>query len=105
MKPLLLIVLGLAFISCKEHDQEVTGKGADDSKDSVSAHSGAYEDVTFFEDHSSTRTNSSAQIFAAFRNAAITLLRSQGVTNIAEALRRNAYQGKRILHMFGILNN
>ena len=49
---LLLIAFGLVFTSCKEPDQEVTGRDFHDSKDSVSDQSGASEEVTFFEDRS-----------------------------------------------------
>ena len=47
---LLLIALGIIFTSCKERDQEINGRGLHDSKDSVSAQSGASEEVTFFKD-------------------------------------------------------
>jgi hypothetical protein len=47
-------------------------------------------DVTFGEDASRIRKGSGPQIMASLRNAAIGLLRTAGVTNIAEGLRRNA---------------
>jgi Transposase DDE domain len=47
-------------------------------------------DVTFGEDASRIRKGSGPQIMASLRNAAIGLLRTTGVTNIAEGLRRNA---------------
>jgi hypothetical protein len=60
-------------------------------------------DVTMGEDASRVRTGSGPQVMAAFRNAAIGWLRLQGVSNIAEALRRNAAQVPRLLREFGIL--
>ena len=47
-------------------------------------------DVTLGEDASRIRKGSGPEVMAAFRNVAIGFLRSTGVTNIAEALRRNA---------------
>jgi predicted transposase YbfD/YdcC len=47
-------------------------------------------DVTFGEDASRIRKGSGPEVMAALRNAAIGFLRSTGVTNIAQSLRRNA---------------
>jgi hypothetical protein len=49
-------------------------------------------DVTFGEDASRIRKGSGPEVMAAIRNATIGFLRSIGVTNIAETLRRNPYQ-------------
>lgn len=49
-------------------------------------------DVTFDEDHSQVRTGNSPQIMASLRNAAITLLRLAGYSNIAAALHEHAYR-------------
>jgi len=49
-------------------------------------------DVTMGEDSSRIRKLSGPQVMAALRNATIGFLRTMGVTNIAEALRRNASQ-------------
>src|SRR5271157_1588028 len=49
-------------------------------------------DVTMGEDASRIRKRSGPEVMAALRNAAICLMRTMGVTNIAEALRRNASQ-------------
>jgi len=49
-------------------------------------------DVTMGEDASRIRKRSGPEVMAALRNAAIGLMRTMGVTNIAEALRRNASQ-------------
>jgi hypothetical protein len=46
-------------------------------------------DVTLGEDASRIRTGAALQVLAALRNAAISLLRLAGVTNIAAALRAN----------------
>jgi hypothetical protein len=60
-------------------------------------------DVTFGEDASRVRKGSGPQVLAAFRNAAIGFLRSTGVTNLAEALRRNAARVDDLFTMLGIL--
>ncbi len=59
-------------------------------------------DVTMGEDASRIRKHSGPQVMAAFRNAAIGLLRTMGVTNIAEALRRNASQVGELFARLGI---
>ena len=61
-------------------------------------------DVTFGEDASRIRTASAPQVFAAARNAILSLLRLWGRANIAAALRENAYQPARLLTRLGILN-
>lgn len=60
-------------------------------------------DVTFGEDASQIRKGGAPQIFASLRNAAISFLRSQGVTDIAAELRANAYQVDRLLAKLGIM--
>jgi hypothetical protein len=55
------------------------------------------------EDASRIRKRSGPEVMAAFRNAAIGFLRSMGVTNIAEALRRNGSQVARLFARLGIL--
>lgn len=60
-------------------------------------------DVTLGEDASRIRKGSGPEVMAAFRNAAIGFLRSTGVTNIAEALRRNAARVDELLAKLGIL--
>jgi predicted transposase YbfD/YdcC len=60
-------------------------------------------DVSMGEDASRIRTGSAPQIMAALRNAAIGFLRSRGVSNIAEALRRNAAQVRSLLLSLGIV--
>ena len=57
---------------------------------SVENRSHYVRDVTMGEDASRIRKRSGPEVMAAFRNATIGLLRTMGVTNIAEALRRNA---------------
>jgi predicted transposase YbfD/YdcC len=61
-------------------------------------------DVTLGEDASRIRTASAPQILAATRNAILSLLRLAGSSNIAAALRQNAYQPARLLAKLGILN-
>ncbi len=62
-------------------------------------------DVTFGEDASQIRTGNAPQCLAALRNAAISLLRSTGVTNIAQALRKNTYQVDHVSAILGIMKN
>jgi predicted transposase YbfD/YdcC len=47
-------------------------------------------DVTFDEDRSQVRTGQAPRVMAGLRNLAITLLRRDGHTNIAAALRHHA---------------
>jgi hypothetical protein len=61
-------------------------------------------DVTMGEDASRIRTEAAPQVMAALRNAAVSLLRLLGVTNIAEALRANPYRVPDLLTELGILN-
>ena len=60
-------------------------------------------DVTLGEDASRIRKGSGPEVMAALRNAAIGLLRSTGVTNIAEAVRRNAARVEELFTKLGIL--
>ena len=59
-------------------------------------------DVTLGEDASRIRKHSGPGVMAAIRNAAIGFLRSTGVTNIAEALRRNASRVDDLFAKLGI---
>jgi predicted transposase YbfD/YdcC len=59
-------------------------------------------DVTFGEDASRIRKHSGPEVMAAIRNATIGFLRSTGVTNIAEALRRNAARVDDLFAKLGI---
>ena len=61
-------------------------------------------DVTLGEDASRIRTRSAPEALAGVRNAAISLLRLAGVTNIAEALRENLYHVRDLLSKLGVLN-
>jgi hypothetical protein len=56
------------------------------------------------EDASQIRKGFGPEAMAALRNAAIGLLRSTGVENIAAALRRNAARVEELLAKLGILN-
>ena len=60
-------------------------------------------DVTLGEDASRIRKGSGPEVMAALRNAAIGILRATGATNVAEALRRNASQVRRLFTNLGIL--
>ena len=59
-------------------------------------------DMTFGEDASRIRTGGAPQLLAALRNAGISLLRSLGIANIAEALRENACKVDDTLTELGI---
>ena len=61
-------------------------------------------DVTMGEDASRIRTGSAPQALAGLRNAAVSLLRLLGKTNIAEALRENLYHVRDLLTNLGVLN-
>jgi hypothetical protein len=61
-------------------------------------------DVTFSEDASRIRSGAAPQVLAAIRNAAIGLLRSQHVTNIAQALREHAFKVDRLFARLGRWN-
>ena len=60
-------------------------------------------DVTMSEDSSRIRKRSGPQVMAALRNATIGFLRTMGQANIAESLRRNAYQVGELFARLGIL--
>ena len=60
-------------------------------------------DTAFREDHCRVGHSNAAHNLAAFRNAAINLLRLQGATNITAALRQNAYRIDQLLSKLGIL--
>jgi hypothetical protein len=62
-------------------------------------------DVTMGEDASRIRSGSGPQALAALRNAAISQLRSDGVTNIAAGLRRNAARVRDLLVRLRILKH
>jgi predicted transposase YbfD/YdcC len=62
-------------------------------------------DVTFDEDRSQVRCGSIPEILAAFRNAAIGLLRLAGERNIAAGCRRMAAQPRRALALLGLARN
>jgi len=59
-------------------------------------------DVTMGEDASRIRKRSGPEVMAAFRNATIGFLRTMGVTNIAESLRRNASHVGELFASLGI---
>lgn len=61
-------------------------------------------DVTMAEDASRIRTGSAPQALAGLRDAALSLLRLLGKTNIAEALRENLYHVRDLLANLGVLN-
>jgi hypothetical protein len=60
-------------------------------------------DVTLGEDKCRVRIGTGPQNLAAFRNAAISLLRLAGIQNIAAALRENACKLDRLLARLGIV--
>jgi predicted transposase YbfD/YdcC len=60
-------------------------------------------DETFGEDRSRIRTQSGPQVMAALRNAALSLLRLSGSTNISASLRSCAWNTQRTRNLLGIL--
>lgn len=70
---------------------------------SIENGSHSVRDVTFGEDASRIRKGSGPEVMAAFRNAAIGFLRSTGVVNLAQALRRNAARVDELFTNLGIL--
>ena len=62
-------------------------------------------DVTFGEDQCQVKTGHAPQNLAAFRNAAISLLRLAGCQEIAPTLRDFAYQPRKLLRFLGIMKN
>lgn len=61
-------------------------------------------DVVLREDASRVRTGSAPQALAGLRNAALTLLRLSGVSEIAAALRENCYRIRDLLAKMGVVN-
>jgi hypothetical protein len=61
-------------------------------------------DVTPGEDASRVRTAAGPEVRAGLRNAAISLLRLSGRTNIAEGLREDLYHARDLLTKLGIMN-
>lgn len=62
-------------------------------------------DVTMGEDQCRVRKGSAPQVLAGMRNAAIALLRREGWTNIAEAVRHHAVKVHKTLQLIGISEN
>lgn len=62
-------------------------------------------DVTFGEDQCQVKIGHAPQNLAAFRNAAISLLRLAGYQEIAPTLREFAYQPRKLLRFLGIMKN
>jgi hypothetical protein len=60
-------------------------------------------DLAWDEDRNRTRLGSGPQALAALRNAAVTFLRRDGVTNIMAALRHNAARVRDLLVRLRIL--
>ncbi len=60
-------------------------------------------DVTLGEDASQIHTGHAPRTLAGLRNGLLTYLRAEGVTNVAAAVRRSAYQVRRLLARLGIL--
>jgi hypothetical protein len=63
------------------------------------------KDVSMGEDACRVRTKSSPQILAGVRNAVLGVLRRDGWTNIAEALRHLAAHTRKAFKLLGIAEN
>jgi hypothetical protein len=59
-------------------------------------------DVTFDEDRCRVRKGAGAHVMASLRNVAISLLRLAGAANIAQALRRCAWNRTHALRLIGL---
>jgi Transposase DDE domain len=59
-------------------------------------------DVTFDEDRCRVRKGAGAHVMASLRNVAISLLRLAGAANIAQALRRCAWNRSHALRLIGL---
>ncbi len=59
-------------------------------------------DVTFGEDASQVKTGSAPEVMAALRNAVIGVLRKEGATNIAAALRENGWKQHNVFRLLGL---
>ena len=59
-------------------------------------------DTTYREDASRLRSGNAPRVLATLRNTAISLLRLNGVTSIAPALRRNGRDPFRSLRLLGL---
>jgi predicted transposase YbfD/YdcC len=62
-------------------------------------------DVSLGEDKCQVKKGNGPQNLAAFRNAAISLLRLAGCNEIAVALRDFSYQPRKLLQFLGIMKN
>jgi hypothetical protein len=62
-------------------------------------------DVSFGEDKCQVKKGQGPQNLAAFRNAAISLLRLAGWKEIAPALRHFCYQPRKLFQFLGIMKN
>jgi predicted transposase YbfD/YdcC len=62
-------------------------------------------DTAWGEDHCRVRTGHAPQLLSAFRNAALTFLRSSGFSQITVTLREHAYRVDRLLARLGIINH
>jgi Transposase DDE domain len=61
-------------------------------------------DVTLDEDASRIRTGSAPEVMAGLRNAAITFFRRLAASNVAQAIRENAYRVADLLAKLGVMN-
>jgi len=59
-------------------------------------------DVTFDEDRSQIRTGSGPRVLATLRNLAISLLRLNGIKNIASGLRKHSWNIESALELVGV---
>ena len=62
-------------------------------------------DVVYDEDHCRVKCGHGPQNLAAFRNAAISILRLSGLPQITPNLRRFAHQPRKLLRFLGIMKN
>ena len=95
-------VYGIASLSC---DQANAAHLLQLNRQHWTIENGVFyiRDETFGEDRSRIRTRSGPQVMAALRNAALSLLRLSGSTNISASLRSCSWNTQRTRNLLGIV--
>ena len=97
------VVYGITSLS---RDQANAARLLDINRNHWTIENGVFDirDVTFGEDRSRIRTQPGPQVMAALRNAALSLLRLSGSTNISASLRSCSWNSPRTRNLLGIVN-
>ena len=96
------VVYGITSLS---RDQANAARLLDLNRNHWTIENGVFyvRDETFGEDRSRIRTQSGPQVMAALRNAALSLLRLSGSTNISASLRSCSWNSQRTRNLLGIV--